>query len=358
MIQQTQKAIESGDKSLVQILKEYYKDDYRPGGRLATSRKIGEIPRYMKKLLQNFFKRYDTDRDHKLDLQELSTLMKEILPVDVWNSPCRADKIHELMGYLDMDDCGRVTMKEFIAKAPEFIVRRFDLGDDNENRIDESRLERALHKSELRGVVLNNTTGSPHHTAATGYGSAEIETEEDDEWDDADWEEEEYVSGEDQIAAIKWRAFWMLLQGTVEVIIFSDQMVNVMTEFGKRTGIPLFYLSFVIAPIASNASEVVAAYDQAVKKTQAGITSAIMTLQGAAIMNNTFCLGIFLALVYGHGLIWEYSAESIVMILAQIGVGAIGLKKTMSVLDACLILAIYPATLALCWILENKAGFD
>jgi len=125
LIQTTKKAIESGDKSLVEILREYYQDDFlRPGGRLATSRKIGEIPRFMKKMLQDFFKRFDADKDKKLDLGELSTLMKLILPEPVWNSSSRGDKIHELMGYLDTDDCGRVSMKEFVAKAPEFIVRR------------------------------------------------------------------------------------------------------------------------------------------------------------------------------------------------------------------------------------------
>jgi len=194
--------------------------------------------------------------------------------------------------------------------------------------------------------------------SSTTYGSERLLEQ---EGDDSDWEEEEeedFVSGPEQIAALKKKAFWMLASGTLLVVAFSDPMVGVMTEIGKRTGIPLFYLSFVLAPVASNASEVVAAYDQAVKKTQAGITSAIMTLQGAAVMNNTFCLGIFLALVYKKGLIWEYSAESIAMVGAQVIVGLFGLRKTMSLLDACCILMVYPLTLVLVWVLENYAGLD
>jgi len=166
------------------------------------------------------------------------------------------------------------------------------------------------------------------------------------------------VSGTEQIAAIKQRAYMMLFFGTVLVVLFSDQAVNVMTELGERSGIPLFYISFVLAPVASNASEVVAAYEQSAKKTQNGITTAIQTLQGAACMNNTFCLGIFLALVYFKNLIWEYSAESIAMVAAQLIVGCVGLKKTMTLLDASLVLLVYPATLILYWVLENIVGLD
>jgi len=152
LLKVTKKAIESGDKSLVQILKEHYKDEFLPGGRLATSRKVGTLPSHLKKLLQNFFKRYDTDKDHRLDLSELGTLMKEILPTEVWNKPCRQDKIHELMGYLDTDENGLVSMDEWLAKAPEFIVRRFDT--EGDNRVDESKVEKSLHLAQRSRSTL------------------------------------------------------------------------------------------------------------------------------------------------------------------------------------------------------------
>ena len=40
---------------------------------------------------------------------------------------------------------------------------------------------------------------------------------------------------------------------------------------------------------------------------------------GAACMNNTFCLGIFLALIYVKGLEWEFSAETISIFAVQVG---------------------------------------
>jgi len=38
------------------------------------------------------------------------------------------------------------------------------------------------------------------------------------------------------------------------VLIFSDPMVDVLSELGNRIDVSPFYISFVLAPLASNAS--------------------------------------------------------------------------------------------------------
>jgi len=47
--------------------------------------------------------------------------------------------------------------------------------------------------------------------------------------------------------------------GTMMVILFSDPMVGVLSAFGKLIGVNPFYVSFVLAPLASNGSELLAA---------------------------------------------------------------------------------------------------
>lgn len=74
-------------------------------------------------------------------------------------------------------------------------------------------------------------------------------------------------------------------------VLISDPMVDVLSELGVRTGIPAFYIAFVLAPLASNASELIAAYNYAKKKTPTSISISLATLEGAAVMNNTFVLG-------------------------------------------------------------------
>jgi hypothetical protein len=52
-------------------------------------------------------------------------------------------------------------------------------------------------------------------------------------------------------------------------------------------------------------------------------TTGAWACQGAACMNNTFCLGIFLALVFFKGLAWEFSAETISIIAVEIVIGLV-----------------------------------
>merc|ERR1719219_733294 len=135
----------------------------------------------------------------------------------------------------------------------------------------------------------------------------------------------------------------MMGVGTLMVLIFSDPMVDVLSAWGKRTGIPAFYISFVLAPLASNASELLSAYTYAAKKSQKSITTALSTLIGAACMNNTFCLAIFLGLVYWKKLAWKFSAETLAMVVIQWVIGFITIKKTTHTVPlALLILLCYP----------------
>jgi len=147
--------------------------------------------------------------------------------------------------------------------------------------------------------------------------------------------------------------------GTAVVLIVSDPFVEVLSEWGKRTGISGFYISFVLAPLASNASELLAAYNYAVKKTQKSITTSLSTLIGAACMNNTFCLGIFLALIYVKELAWTFQAETTAIIAVEWLIGIIAIaKRTHSTTTGIVILLCYPLCIFLVWFLENVMGWD
>merc|ERR1712032_1258352 len=110
---------------------------------------------------------------------------------------------------------------------------------------------------------------------------------------------------------------WMMLLGVTVVLIVSDPFVDVLNVWGERLGIPGFYVSFVVAPFASNASELLSASNYAMKKTKSAMTTALSTLVGAACMNNTFVLAIFFALLYFKHLAWEFTAETIAIIAVQ-----------------------------------------
>jgi Ca2+/H+ antiporter len=92
--------------------------------------------------------------------------------------------------------------------------------------------------------------------------NAAKEVEEDEEEEEEEDEMWHLTDGQ-----LKLKAF-LLLAGSVGVVsFFSDPMVDVIGAFGKSINIDAFYISFVVTPIASNASEVIAGLIFAAKKT-------------------------------------------------------------------------------------------
>jgi len=131
----------------------------------------------------------------------------------------------------------------------------------------------------------------------------------------------------------------------------------VLGNVGDRIGCPAFYISFVLAPLASNASELIASVTYAKKKTKKTITVALSALEGAACMNNTFCLAIFMGLVYFKSLAWKFTAETLAILIVQLIVGIIAMQQTMSRLTGAFILSLFPLSIVFIVYLE-AIGLD
>ncbi len=91
-------------------------------------------------------------------------------------------------------------------------------------------------------------------SAAHGYSTLEVDEEEDKDDDD----EEEKGHGHDLSYSAKMRsALTHIILGTLVVAIVSDPMCEVISAIGNEAGIPAFYVSFIITPLVSNASEII-----------------------------------------------------------------------------------------------------
>jgi len=115
--------------------------------------------------------------------------------------------------------------------------------------------------------------------------------------DEEDDDEEEEIpddlksfSPEEQQRRILRRSFYMMGLGSILVIFFSDPLVDVLAQLGALMNISPFYVSFVLAPLASNLSELVASYSYAKKKTKKSITISFATLLGGVVLNNVSIL--------------------------------------------------------------------
>lgn len=132
-----------------------------------------------------------------------------------------------------------------------------------------------------------------------------------------------------------------------------------MTAIGAFIGVNAFYVSFVIAPLITNGSELLASYTFALKKTQKSMVVAYEQLLGAAVMNNTFCLFIFCVLIACQGLYWSYTSEVVAILGAELAIFCVATQMPVhKMTTAFCILAIYPLTIAVVWTLETYVGLS
>ncbi|EGG19582.1 hypothetical protein DFA_00160 [Cavenderia fasciculata] len=151
------------------------------------------------------------------------------------------------------------------------------------------------------------------------------------------------------------KAVLVLILGTTLTFLFADAFVESITQFSQRVGIPPFYISFIIAPFALNSSELVAAYVLCQKKKRKNISLVHSSLYGAVTMNNLIALGILLFMIYYRGLIWNFSAETLVIFIVTLTVGAMGsLKTTFTMIHAVAIGSLFPVSIIIIAVLESS----
>ena len=164
----------------------------------------------------------------------------------------------------------------------------------------------------------------------------------------------------------KWviaiKSITQLLLGVFLVTFFSDPMcsaLSAMTNPKNTQHIPIssFYLSFIITPVCSNASELVSSFIFAMKKQKDNIALTYAQLYGAVTMNNTLCLGVFAALVFFRDLEWYFSAEVTVILLVEFAVGitALAFFRIYYVFLFISVILLYPLSLGIIILLENLA---
>jgi len=268
-----------------------------------------EVASMLKGILGDAFRGYDRDGNGCLSKKEFSCFLTD------FHEDIPKEQVDSIFSQYDSDGDKTISWDEFICACYIIIM----------NAKDKKRFD--THPRVSLGLAANIFKAD---------GGTEDEEEEEVPDDLA------ALSPEEQQSAIKRRAFLLLFAGTALVLLFADPMVDVLSELANRNGIPPFYVSFILAPLASNASEVIASQYYAAKKTRKTITVALTALEGAAAMNNTFCLSIFMALIFFRGLAWQYSAETIAIILVQLVMGTCALRDKMSSMTALIVMLLFP----------------
>lgn len=221
----------------------------------------------MERILKPFYFAYDFNGNGSLDLKELRAVFSDL------GEDLSEQQLEDVFHEFDTNANGQIDYVEFVRGVAKYIDMH------------ESIIAKKNHGSAQRWSASYNRQDYSSSDMVVSEDAAEAEEEEEMP------EDIKHLSPDEQQRRVKMRAGWMLGLGTLLVLIISDPMVDVMSEVGKRTNIPGFYIAFVFAPLASNASELIAAYNYSLKKTVSSITISLTTLEGACIMNNTFVLG-------------------------------------------------------------------
>ena len=293
----------------------------------------------MRDIFREAFRSYDDNNNGNLDKNEVRTFLRD------FNEDIEDAEMDALFERFDEDGNGVVSFDEFIGAC--YLFLKGDMGGSGGGEKKDTPAKAG--KPELQK--------SESSIEAATQEISERMLEEDEEEMEEIPEDITDLSPAEQQKVIKKRAFTMLAIGTVLVVMFSDPMVDVMQEIANRMGMSPFYVSFVLAPLASNASEVIASLYYASKKTRKTITVSLTALEGAASMNNTFCLSIFMGLIYFRGLAWQYTAETISIVAVQVIIGFMVQQKVMTMEDGFMILLIFPASIIFVAILE-ALGLD
>lgn len=155
------------------------------------------------------------------------------------------------------------------------------------------------------------------------------------------------------------KAVLMLFLGAAVAAAFADPLVDAVDNFSSATGIPSFFISFIVLPFATNSSEAVSAIIFASRKSRRNASLTFSELYGAVTMNNVLCLAVFLALVYARGLTWDFSAEVLIILIVCIVMGAFGgFRTTFPLWTSFLAFALYPFSLALVYVLDYVFGWS
>lgn len=265
-----------------------------------------ELMEHVRILVRSFFYRYDSDHSGSISVSELKVLLHDL------GESMKTAEVSQLLSEFDRNKDNELSFEEFCCFIVNLVDRRT--------------------KGELSSIVT--------------------ESNDDDEEEEEIPSDLVHLSPKQQQKRIIGRSFAMMLAGTALVILFSDPIVDVLDNMAERVHIPNFYVSFILAPLISNASEIIASFAYAKRKTSKASTISISTLQGSAIMNNTVCLGVFLAIIFFRKLQWLFTAETITILFVEICILCLSFKTTQTYFHAILLLCLYPLSIFMVWILE------
>eukprot|EP00742_Colponemidia_sp_Colp-10_P022627 GILJ01026779.1.p1 GENE.GILJ01026779.1~~GILJ01026779.1.p1 ORF type:complete len:428 (-),score=100.53 GILJ01026779.1:101-1384(-) len=303
-----------------------------------------------RRCIRSFFLEFDVDNSGFIDRHEFYNVLRRL-----GENPSN-DQLDDLIKTVDTDGDGHISFDEFCVAVVKMTEEGFLDRTIRDHKVESAKIS-ALKRNSGESMPLINSNTQPVPDSDTEKKAGEESEDEAAEEDVEMPDDLAHLTPEEQQKRLIRRSFFLMGVGVLVVLIFSDPMVDVLTALGDHTGIKPFYVAFVLAPLASNASEVIAAYSYALRKTEKTITISFSSLIGAACMNNTFCLALFLFLIYIRQLQWTFSAETISIIVVELAMFLVAIRRIHPAWTGIAVAALFPISIGLVAGLE-AAGLD
>jgi len=317
-----------------------------------------EVKARFESLLREFFNRHDLDGNGVVDAVEMRGLL-----ADLGEYPTK-EEFDTLMKQMDTNHDGCIQYNEFHDSLKTYIKHLYDKDNGLQAPLsvvvpdEPDSTSKATSSTPESVVTQRSVNASSSEMKTTGEEDSAEPAEEDEEEEEEVPDDLTHLSPKQQRIRIILRSCWMMGLGVILVIVFSDPMVDVFSSLGNVFHINSFYIAFVLGPLASNASELVAAINYSRKKTIRTATIGCESLIGAACMNNTFCLSIFLLLIFARKLAWRYSAETLSILFVELIMLIFAVRRTQRLLFGIFIILLYPLSIGLVVFLEKVAHWN
>ncbi|XP_018731636.2 sodium/calcium exchanger NCL [Eucalyptus grandis] len=183
------------------------------------------------------------------------------------------------------------------------------------------------------------------------------------------WEETDKVVDEEKGKGHEEKSWqiWVesllsLLLGVFISAVLADPLISSVQSFSKAAGVPSFFISFILVPLATNARGARGAIKaiKGARNKKARTTSLTFSkIYGEVFMSNVLSFSVLLLLIYARNLTWEFSAEVLVVLIVC---GVVGLtasfRSTFPVWTSILAYLLYPLSLLLVYVLDDVLNYS
>ncbi|KAK6229350.1 hypothetical protein SCA6_018301 [Theobroma cacao] len=179
------------------------------------------------------------------------------------------------------------------------------------------------------------------------------------------WEETDKLVDEENsngvVDASKWawiKAIMYMVIGIIILAVLAEPLIYSVQSFSEAAGIPSFFTSFILVPLATNARAATSAISAARRKKPRTTSLTFSEIYGGVFMNNTLGFSVLIALVYARGLTWEFSGEVLAVLLVCGVMGLIAsFRSTFPLWMSFLSFLFYPFSLLLVYVLIDVLDY-